>query len=49
MEDIDKTLEKVVKLGGKVVVPKSKENGNAMATFADPDGNLFGLYKYTKK
>jgi len=42
-------LERVVKLGGKVVVPKSKENGNAMATFADPDGNLFGLYEYARK
>jgi len=49
VDDIDKTLENVVKLGGKVVVPKSKENGNAMATFADPDGNLFGLYQTAKK
>lgn len=49
VDDIEKTLEKVVKLGGKMVVPKSKENGNAMATFADPDGNLFGLYEYAKK
>jgi len=49
VDDIDETLEKVIKLGGKVVVPKSKENGTAMATFADPDGNLFGLYEYTKK
>ena len=49
VDDIDKTLEKIVKLGGKIVVPRSKENGNAMATCADPDGNLFGLYQYTKK
>lgn len=49
VDNIDRTLEKVVELGGKVIVPKSKENGNAMATFADPDGNLFGLYEYTKK
>ena len=49
VDDIDKTLEKVVKLGGKIVVPKSGENGNAMATFADADSNLFGLYEYTKK
>ncbi|MEM2974982.1 MAG: VOC family protein [Candidatus Bathyarchaeia archaeon] len=49
VDDIDKTLEKIVKLGGKVIVPKSKENGNAMATFADPDGNIFGLYEYAKK
>jgi len=49
VDDIDKTLENVVKMGGRVVVPKSKENGSAMATFADPDGNLFGLYQYVKK
>ena len=49
VDDIDKTLEKVAKFGGRVVVPKSKEGGNAMATFADPDGNLFGLYEYAKK
>jgi len=49
VDDIDKTLEKVVKLGGKVVVPKSKEGENAMATIADTDGNLFGLYQYAKK
>jgi len=49
VDDIDKTLEEIVKLGGRVVVPKSKENGNAMATFADPDGNLLGLYQTSKK
>jgi len=49
VDDIDRALEKVVKLGGKVVMPKSKEGENAMATIADPDGNLFGLYEYAKK
>ena len=49
VDDIDKTLKKIVELGGKVVVPKSKENGNAMATFADPDGNLLALYEYHEK
>jgi predicted enzyme related to lactoylglutathione lyase len=49
VDDIDETLEKAVKLGGKVTVPKLEEDGTAMATFADPDGNLFGLYEYTKK
>jgi len=39
----------VVKLGGKVIVPKSKENGNAMATIADLDGNVIGLHQSTKK
>lgn len=49
VDDIEETLKKVVKLGGKVVVPKSKENGNAMATIADPDGNLFGLHQSAKE
>jgi len=49
VDDIDRTLEKVVKLGGKVVVPKSREGENFIATIADPDGNLFGLYEYGKK
>ncbi len=49
VDDVDKTLKKIVELGGKVVVPKSKENENAMATFADPDGNLLGLYEHREK
>lgn len=49
VDDIDKTLEEVVTLGGKVVASKSKENGNAMATIADPDGNLFGLHQSAKE
>ena len=49
VDDIDKTLEGVVKLGGKVIVPKSKENENAMATIVDPDGNLIGFHQSTKK
>jgi len=42
-------MEKVVKMGGKIVAPKSKEGENAVATFADPEGNLFGLYEYAKR
>ena len=49
VDNIDVALEKIVNMGGKVIVPKSKENGNKMATFADPDGNLFGLYEYAKE
>jgi predicted enzyme related to lactoylglutathione lyase len=49
VDDIDKTLEEVTRLGGKVVAPKSRENGNAMATIADPDGNVLGLHQSAKK
>lgn len=48
VEDIDKALEKVVKAGGKVVMPKAGEGENFMAVFADPDGNTFGLYQKGK-
>jgi len=41
------TRSQIVK--GKVIVPKSKENGNAMATIADPDGNMIGLHQSAKK
>lgn len=49
VDNIDETLEKVVKLGGKIVSPKVREGENFMATIADPDGNMFGLYQYGKK
>ncbi|MGB9676256.1 MAG: VOC family protein [Candidatus Bathyarchaeales archaeon] len=49
VDDIDETLEKVVKLGGKIVASKSREGENFMATIADPDGKLFGLYQYGEK
>jgi predicted enzyme related to lactoylglutathione lyase len=45
VDNIDETLQKVVKLGGRIVVPKSRENGNSMATIADSDGNFFGLHQ----
>ncbi|MEM3616944.1 MAG: VOC family protein [Candidatus Bathyarchaeia archaeon] len=46
VDNIDETLEKAVKLGGKIVTPKMREGENFMTTIADPDGNLFGLYQY---
>jgi predicted enzyme related to lactoylglutathione lyase len=49
VDNIDETLEKVVKFGGKIVSPKVREGENFMATIADPDGNMFGLYQYGKK
>jgi predicted enzyme related to lactoylglutathione lyase len=49
VDNIDETLEKVVQLGGKIVSPKVREGENFMATIADPDGNMLGLYQYGKK
>ena len=43
-KDIDKSIEKVTKNGGKITVPKMAVPGVGwMAYFADPQGNVFGL------
>jgi predicted enzyme related to lactoylglutathione lyase len=49
VDDTDKTLEEVVEWGVNVAVPNSKENGNAVAAIADPEGTLFGLHQFVKK
>jgi predicted enzyme related to lactoylglutathione lyase len=44
-DDIDATLAKAEKLGGKTLVPKSEIPGMGwFALFADPTGNAVGLY-----
>jgi len=49
VDNIDATLEKVEKLGGKVVLSKRSSNGGAYAVFADPEGNMLGLWEASKK
>jgi predicted enzyme related to lactoylglutathione lyase len=44
VKDIEATLKKVVDLGGRVKAPKSAEGQAFKAYFADPDGNVFGLW-----
>ena len=47
-EDIESDLAKVVKLGGKAVVKKTVIPGMGwFGLFADPTGNLVGLYTNT--
>jgi len=42
--DIDDSIEKVTKNGGKITVPKMAVPGVGwLAYFADPQGNVFGL------
>ncbi len=44
VDDINKTLEQVEKLGGKVVMPRTEIPDTViMAMFSDPAGNINGL------
>ncbi|MCB2200967.1 VOC family protein [bacterium] len=44
--DLDATLEKVVAAGGKVVIPPTEiPDMVTFALYADPEGNVNGIYK----
>ena len=44
VEDLDTTLAKAEKLGGKTILPPSQvPGGSKLAMFADPAGNVAGL------
>jgi uncharacterized protein len=46
VEDIDKVLSKVVKLGGKIAVPKMEIKGVGWtAIIQDTEGNVIGIWK----
>jgi len=45
VDDIATILEKVTELGGKVVGPKTPQGSSYRAYFADPSGNMFGLWE----
>ena len=50
VEDIDKVLAKVEKLGGKIVMPKEDIQGvGLVAIIQDTEGNGIGLWKPLKK
>lgn len=45
--DIAETLEKVVKMGGEVIIPRTKieaEDKGWFAVFSDTEGNRIGIY-----
>lgn len=45
VEDIEATLAKIVAAGGKVVDGKIPQGSAYMAFFADPSGNILGLWE----
>ena len=45
VDSIDAVLDKVVALGGRVIAPKAAQGRAFRAHFADPDGNVFGLWE----
>ena len=45
VQDIDAALRKVMDLGGTVVVPKTSQGSSWRACFADPSGNVLGLWE----
>lgn len=46
VDDVTKTLERAEALGGKIVMPESQVTEQTIiGQFADPQGNVFGLYK----
>ncbi len=49
VDNIETTLRKAVQLGGKVVRHRTAEGSRFKAFFADPDGNMFGLWEEPKE
>ena len=45
VDDIEATLKRVTKLGGKVTISKAPLGAGYGAYFTDPNGNLLGLYE----
>jgi predicted enzyme related to lactoylglutathione lyase len=46
VDSVEATLRRVVAAGGKIATPLARmRKGEAIATFEDPAGNVFGLYQ----
>jgi len=46
VDNVEDTLRRVVAAGGKVAAPVARmRQGEAIASFEDPAGNVFGLYQ----
>ena len=45
VDDVETALKKVIALGGKVISPKTPQGPAFRACFADPDGNVLGLWE----
>jgi uncharacterized protein len=47
VDDIDAYLKKIEAAGGKTIMPNTPMGNVAFAQFADPAGNVIGLFKNT--
>ena len=45
VDDIEVVLKKAIEFGGKVIGSKAPQGSAYRAYFADPDGNIFGLWE----
>lgn len=45
VDDIEASILSVVKYGGKIIQPVGVDDPELTARFADPAGNIFGLYQ----
>jgi uncharacterized protein len=48
VDDLEETIQKIVKQGGKIVQPIGMDAPEITARFSDPAGNIFGLYQQPK-
>jgi predicted enzyme related to lactoylglutathione lyase len=45
VDSVEESLEKIIRAGGEVVKPLTPQSeGEAFATFRDPDGNVLGVF-----
>ena len=50
VDDVDATLGRIVKAGGEVVAPMAPQGeGEAIATFRDPAGNVLGIFHENRR
>ena len=45
VDDIPATLDRIARSGGRIVQPMAADAPERIARFADPDGNVLGLYQ----
>ena len=45
VDDAEKTIEKIIAEGGKIVQPIGGDAPEITARFSDPAGNVFGIYQ----
>lgn len=48
VDDIERILNKARELGGRIILPKTSHGSAFRAFFADPEGNVFGLWEEFK-